>query len=866
MDAARWRRIEDLFERCVDAESAVREELLAQAGAEDPALARRVRAMLEAPEALLTDGMDAARAERAVGESAGLDDGPPPARLGPWRLGAEIGRGGSGVVYRAERVEGYRAQAALKLVRPGSLHGDVLGRLRQERQILARLEHPHIARLLDGGSAPDGRPYLVMEYVDGEPIDRWCAARRLGVEGRVRLVIDICAAVHAAHRRLIVHRDLKPANILVTGDGVPKLLDFGIAKLLRPELALELEEEGEGPRTVAGLRLLTPVYASPEQIRGAPVTTATDVYSLGVVLYQLLTGSLPFAARDDWRAFEDAVCERMPPPPSQRVDAEGCARAGLPEPPARLVRRLRGDLDAIVLQALRKEPEERYASAEQLADDLDRMLQDLPVRARRESLAQRGRKWVRRHRVASAAAATVLSVLVGSSVVTVRQARIADSERQRAEKVTELLVDVFRGSDPVIEPGTTPSAREILDRGAARVADSLMEQPVLRADLLQVLGQVYQNLGEYRRAAELQADALAQRRRSLSADDPRVAESLNSLGEAHFAQGRFEAADEALTEALRLRRQSFDERAPEVAESLNNLAALRFARGDLAAAEELFRRALDAWSATLPADDSDRVQGLDNLAAVLARRGQYDESIELLRRSLALRTSRHGVEHPLVARAAANLASVLHAAERLDEAAPLYRTALAAQVAALGPEHPQVAITRTNLGVLAARRGDRQTAIDQLQRAAATQRARLGDHHPQLALTLLHLAETFESTPEKALPYADEALAIRRQAFGAGHSELALPLLTVARLQLARAEDGDADRAASAAREALAVLGDDTSASARSQRAEANDLVRRAAALQEVSRPAPERPTPPGSPQPSPAAPPAIAQDPGSRS
>lgn len=429
MTPEQYRRVKSIFETAADLPAAERKEYLDEACQGDVEVRREVELLLQG-DALSGAILDAPAFH--VMESQGSVAG---SRIGPWRVVREIARGGMGAVYEAVRAdEAFQQRAAIKLVRPGMDHEAVLHRFRHERQILATLEHPNIARLLDGGAAPDGRPYFVMEYVEGEPIDEYCNRRRLRLEARLKLFGDVCSAVHHAHQRLIVHRDLKPANILVTSGGTVKLLDFGIAKLL------DEDHFGLAAATVTGMRLMTPEYASPEQIRGLPITTATDVYSLGVVLYELLAGRRPFRMKS--RVLEEmarVICQEEPERPSTAVTAETAPQTG-ERSAGELRRRLAGDLDNIILTAMRKEPERRYASAEAFLEDVRRFLAGQPVRALKDTAAYRVRKFVRRNRVPVAAAFVAIAALIAGTVFSLWQARIAEARRVEADQQRQVAV------------------------------------------------------------------------------------------------------------------------------------------------------------------------------------------------------------------------------------------------------------------------------------------------------------------------------------------------------------------------------------------------------------------------------------------
>ena len=450
MNPDRWQRLQTLFNAAVEMTPDQRGAYLADACDDDLSLARQVESLLVSSDEagqFIEGAVEEAAASAARADMIGR-------RIGPYEVVGELGHGGMGTVYLARRADAeYESLVAIKLVR-GVHSASLLGRFRSERQILASLSHPNIARLLDGGTTPEGYPYVVMEHVDGEPIDRYCDTRHLPIEARLELFRAVCLAVQHAHKNLVVHRDLKPSNILVTQAGVPKLLDFGIAKLLDPELAEHTVVE-----TGTATRLLTPSYASPEQVRGENITVATDVYSLGVVLYELLTGQVPFHFRGRGALeIERVICEEEPTRPSTLVTRDGdgadtngnapkMSAAELSRArnlmPDRLRRRLAGDLDTIVLKALRKEPNRRYESADQFAEDVRRHLDGLPVIARVDTWTYRANKFVRRHRLGVAAAAVFIVVLLGFATAMAAQARrvarerdVASLERAKAEQVS----------------------------------------------------------------------------------------------------------------------------------------------------------------------------------------------------------------------------------------------------------------------------------------------------------------------------------------------------------------------------------------------------------------------------------------------
>ncbi|MEM8995901.1 MAG: tetratricopeptide repeat protein [Acidobacteriota bacterium] len=797
MEPARWRRIEALFDEASALDSEARGPFLERECGDDVALRAEVEDMLAVDPGQSFIGTSVRRAVEAVDV-----DEPVPARIGPYRIAGEIGRGGLSTVFLGERDDDeYRMQVAIKLVRRGLDTADLLRRLRQERQILARLDHPQIARLLDGGSTDDGRPYVVMERIEGVSIDRYCLDHRLGLRGRLRLFVAVCEAVAYAHRNLVIHRDIKPANILVTPDGQPKLLDFGIAKLLNPDE----HDPRDAALTVPGLRLLTPEYASPEQVRGETLTTATDVYSLGVLLYELLAGERPHRLEGlEASALERVICGQEPEWPSLR--ARGPAPSG--ERPV-AAGRLRGDLDTIVMAALRKEPERRYPSVEQLADDIDRYLRDWPIRARPESSGYRLIKFVRRHRAAVAGAAALVTVLNTATVITARQAHIARQQREhaeaqsaRAEKVSEWMVEIFEFSDPSEARGETITAREILDRAADRLVEELGDQPLDRAALAETMGRVYQGLGLYDSAQALLLTSLETRRALWGERHEDVASSLDHLAEALFEQGDYRGAYGYAARALDIRRQTLGDEHEQTLDSVNDVGALRFLLGDRVEAEALLRKNLQARRQLL-GDSHESVAGaLDNLANVSMAIGKLEEAESDFRQALEIRFRKHGGNHPAVVDTRADLAAVVHKTGKVEEAEWLYRRVLADQIGLLGPDHSEVATTSMNLGALLRDRVGDDGGADAaamaeaetlLRRAIEIKQARRGPESTHVSYPLIHLADLLRLRAgsgdwDRAESLYRRALAIRRERLDAGHPDLGAPLEGLARLELSRLE------------------------------------------------------------------------------
>jgi serine/threonine protein kinase len=756
---------EDLFDELVELPAAERRRRLAALRAEDGALASRIERLLAADAAsaglldlpaseLLGQMGDAAEGgeggergawgDPAGGGAPGDEEGAAAAEpqlsagavVGSWRIVRPLGRGGMGEVYLAERSGPEFAQrVALKVIKRGMDSAAIVRRFVRERQILAHLDHPNLARLLDGGSTPDGRPFFALELVEGEAITAWCERHEVGLEGRLRLVQTVCQAVDSAHRRLVVHRDLKPANILVTADGTPKLLDFGIAKLLAAE-------EGRG-QTLTHLegRVLTPAYAAPEQILGEPVSTATDVYALGVLLYELITGVLPH--RRDQRglsALASAVGQETVERPSavlrrregenaprsrreenaapgerrrenaaprERRGGETAARSRRAETNARLARRVAGDLDLLVLTALRRDPARRYLSAQALADDLGHFLAGRPLRARPDEIGYRLRKFVGRHRVPVAAVAAGLAALLAGLALSLWQAhsarlaaRRADAEAQRAERVKSFLISVFRQSDPEAGDGAKLTASELLERGAAGLDKGLAGQPRMQADLLDAVTRIETNLGLLDPALAHGRRALDLRRAALPPADGRIGLSLTALGDVQVMRGDLGAARKTAEAALAVLIPAYGADSVEVAAARRELASAVRGAGDDDRMVELLRQALAAFSRRLGENDQDTAETLDQLGTALEMKGQYAEAEADLRRSARIFRRTLGPHSVRVASVEADLAGLLDRMGRTAEARPLFERAIATDRATLGPHHVRLADLLFSYGVL----------------------------------------------------------------------------------------------------------------------------------------------------------------------
>ena len=605
--------------------------------------------------------------------------------IGPYRVLRFLGHGGMGDVFLAVREEPFRHHVALKIIRRGMDTEEVTRRFEMERQILASLSHTNIARLYDGGVTAEGLPYFAMEYVDGIPATTWCDNRQMNLNDRLRMFQYVCRAVHHAHQNLIIHRDLKPSNILVTADGAPKLLDFGIAKLLNPNLG-----PVDAPVTRTEIRAMTPEYASPEQVRGESLTTASDIYSLGMILYELLTGHRPYRfVRRTSEEILSVICEQEPERPSIVVTQKEKVQKGegetfeiLPEDvgknrglsPERLGKRLRGDLDNIVLMSLRKEPERRYTSAEQLANDIEKYLAGVPVIAHKDSRGYRIQKYVRRHRVQTISVAIIFCVLVVSAVITIYQANQvahqrdrAQLEASRAESVTDFLISLFRAADPSFAPTDTLTVRELLDNGAKRVETELADQPEIQATIYDVIGTAYSNIGRYDLAESLFERGLTQQR-ALGEEGERLATALYSLGYTDEMLAKYAESAQLFREFLKVRERISGKVNPSYVSGLFHLGSVLHLSGNGKEANALYDEWEGLYDQLENKERSELAEITFGMARVCFARKQYAKAERYLHEVLHISVRTYGEKHPNVASATMMLASVQVAAGKNDDA------------------------------------------------------------------------------------------------------------------------------------------------------------------------------------------------------
>lgn len=786
LNPQRWARVEELFDKAAELPAGDRAAFLHDACKGDSKLRDYIVSLLDSDMARSTIVEESIRNVLATAmPGVAEDEDNAGRRIGPYRIVRTIGTGGMGVVYLAERADDqFEQQVAIKVVRQRLLDPGVRERLRAERQILANLDHPNIARLFDGGTLDDGTPYLVMEYVDGVPIDEYCDRNRLDIESRLALFDRVCGAIHHAHQNLVVHRDIKASNILVTGDGVPKLLDFGIARLLDAGNPAGPDAAPATGLTRVGAVILTPESAAPEQVRGGTITTATDVYALGVLLYRLLTGMAPYEMSMNRPAeIPRIILESEPLPPSvkvrrpERTGGSGAlAMENIAERRAttadRLTRRLRGDLDNIVQMALRKDPGRRYRTVNAFSEDLRRHLSFHPVVARPDTWRYRTATFLRRHTAVTAMSASIAALLVAFAVaVTIQNYRIAE-ERDKALQISTFLEEIFMEPDPGNARGASITAREILEKGAARIATQLDGRPAVQAALMSTIGRVYYELGEYDSAVETLEESLRIQQVMLGNKGADVTADKMHLAAALTRKAEYDRALTLFDELLSERRRLHGADGPEVAEALYFAAEAYYSSGDAERAEEAARRSIDIYSA-LEGDYSAEIAGEESLLArILQDRHELDEAESLLRDAIERVRGSLGDDHPDMAYYTQNLAVVMQAKGDLDAAEKLYSDTINLTRRVLGDSHSHLGGALAMLGQLHRQRQEYDKAEEALREALRVDRLAFKDDHPHVAYDMVSLGMLLhdmgnlreaESQLRQALDIYDKSLSPNHQ-------------------------------------------------------------------------------------------------------
>ncbi len=793
MDRERWNRIESIFQSIVDLPAEQQEAALRQACGDDEDLIQQVRALIAADEKPHSILQGVAVDAFALSEQENWEG----KKIGVYRVVRRIGEGGMGVVLLAERADGqFQQQVAIKLVKRGMDSEEIVKRFQRERQILARLQHPNIAMLLGGGVIEDGRPYFVMEYVSGAPIDDYCEEQGLDVNQRLRLFLKVCETVAFAQRNLVVHRDLKPSNILVGGDGAIKLLDFGIAKVLSSDSdAHELQA-----LTRTGMRIMTPEYASPEQLVGDPVTTASDVYSLGVILFQLLTGNTPFrSAKLRPIPLTDVAAIPDPEKPSQHILRKSAPETSVTRPQdfsgkmkdhrrvdsRQLARQLSGDLDNICLKALRREPERRYHSAEQLQDDIIRYLAGRPVTAQADSFSYRASKFIKRNRrsvVASTFIFFVMLSLIAYYTIRLSQERDrAQVEALKAQGVSDFLIEIFNVSDPSASRGRSVSARELLDSGAARVTAELSDQPETQAQMLHVLGRVYFELALYDEALNLAQRAHGIWRSLLGERSNEVAVSLQLIGQIEYERGDYDSSEVHSRRALEIRVEQVGEDDTLAAEIKTDLGRVLRHLGRIDEAETLLRESLATRRRIFGNVHEDIAHSANHLGRLLWTKREFAAAEPLLREAVDVTVKIRGEYHVESGAAMGALAALLVDMEQLDAGESLYVRARNVVARLVGENHAYVAGLSGSLADLAYRKGDYARSDSIYRQVWRVFRDYFPESHPYLATPPAGIGKNFMAInrPDSALVYFEEALTVRRQSLGADHWQTGMSMVAV---------------------------------------------------------------------------------------
>jgi eukaryotic-like serine/threonine-protein kinase len=778
-----WQVVEAAFQQAVDLPLDARGAFLAAFARERADLAPQVGKLVDAHFAdddALSKPIEAA-IEAIVGEASDPWIG---RAIGVWNIRERIATGGMGAVFLGARADGQFDQSvAIKIMSAQLLASDAAARFKAERQILARLNHPYIAQLYDGGTTDEDLPYLVMEYVDGQRIDHYCEENGLDVDARLELFRKVCDAVDYAHRNLTIHRDLKPSNILIDAHGNPKLLDFGIAKLL---------DDGAGglPPAVTreGMRAMTPEYASPEQMRGEPVAVATDVYSLGVLLYRLMTGQSPYGLSGATPLeYERAILEQSPKRPSTIVSATspGGAGAGFGISVRQLRHRLAGDLDNIALKALQKEPERRYPSASALAQDIGRYLRLEPVEARGDDWVYIARKFAVRNAGRLAAAGLVL---VGVAAIVAFYTLQLASERDRAQleaakaaQVTDYLTELFGAADPTSSLGETITADTLLERGAARLDDELGDQPELRAALLKAIAASYSNMGEFQASLAQAEKALAVEAELDDIDPVDSSRTHQLLGSMLLELGEYDRSLAELEEALRLQERIGAGRSIAAGNALRYIAKNYDEKAEYERAGGIYVDAIDILR-------SHGAEGADSLASGLLQYGQHQRIIgevadeeRLLQESLAISEGLYGPVHPRVANTLNSLG--VHYWNRGDpeQGRTYLERAIEVKRQLYGDDNISVARSLANLAQIYSQIDDHARSIELDEEALVVFQAKLGDEHPQVAFLLENIANEWLAVGDHdaaIAAYRDSESRMRR-IFGVEHPEYAYTVSNV---------------------------------------------------------------------------------------
>ena len=786
MDNSRWERIQELFHKAADLAPVEQDAFLANACDTDAKLIEDVRSMLR------EDSHPASVLDRGVAEAAhnvlgSADPAQVPVQeFGPYRLIRLLGEGGMGLVYLAERKD-LGTHVAIKILRDAWLSPARRERFAAERRTLAQLNHPSIARLYDADALADGTPWFAMEYVEGVPLTEYCRLHHCSVEMRLQLFRSVCEAVQYAHSEAIIHRDLKPSNILVKQDGIIRLLDFGIAKQLE-------SLDASVNQTMTGLRLMTPAYAAPEQIRGDRVGIHTDVYSLGVILFELLAGQLPFDLSNLTPAeAASIIAEHEPGKPSSVAKLDVPLRDASP-----MTKAAWADLDVLCLTAIHKDPTRRYRSAEALIRDIDHYLRAEPLEARPDSFSYRMGKFVQRNqRSVTLATATVVLIVGMMAFFTVRLAKARNAalaEAARTERIQKFMLNLFEGGDQEVGPSDSLRVVTLVDRGLLE-ARTLNNDPKIQGELYQNLGDIYEKLGKFEQADSLLQTALGQRKSVFGADSPEVAETLVELGLLRDAQGKFEDAERFVREGLAIDKRKLSPSHPSVAQATSALGKVLEDRGSYDAAIQVLQEAVRLQSAQ-GSSTPDLAESLTELANSHFYSGHYSVSDSLNQQVLAMDRQLYGDRHPHVADDLINLGAIKYDLGHYPEAEQFDRQALDITQSFYGPNHPATASALTILGRTLVSEGKNDEAAGLLQQALQIEEQIYGKVHPRVAGTLNELGKISQQQGKLDEAEADfrRMADIYRSVYAGNHYYIGIALCNLAGVYVERKDYAGAEK------------------------------------------------------------------------